>query len=100
MEVSFILVGVRPVALYYHTLQNMPAIATKLLLLLYFSQHISAPMGHLQVEYNINCLSKVPSFSPTTASRTKRRERGKYTPYIAIYIYIYIYQVRQPNFLF
>jgi hypothetical protein len=40
---------------------NMLAIATKLLLLLYFSQHVSAPTGHLQVEYNINCLFKVPS---------------------------------------
>jgi hypothetical protein len=39
----------------------MPAIATKLLLLLYFSQHVSAPTGHLQVKYNINFLSKVPS---------------------------------------
>jgi NifU-like protein involved in Fe-S cluster formation len=39
----------------------MPAIATKLLLLLYFSQHVSAPKGHLQVEYNINCLSEVQS---------------------------------------
>jgi hypothetical protein len=35
----------------------MPAVATKLLFLLYFSQHVSAP----QVQYNINCLSKVPS---------------------------------------
>jgi hypothetical protein len=43
------------------SLQNRPAIATKLLLLLYFSQHVSAPMGHLQVEYNINYLSKVTS---------------------------------------
>jgi hypothetical protein len=32
--------GVHPVALYYHTLQNMPAIATKSLLLLYFSQQL------------------------------------------------------------
>jgi hypothetical protein len=39
----------------------MPAIATKLLLLLYFSQHVSAPTSHLYVEYNMNCLSKVPS---------------------------------------
>jgi hypothetical protein len=46
----FILVGVHPVALYYHTLQKMPAIATKLLLLLYFSQHVLAPRGHLQME--------------------------------------------------
>jgi hypothetical protein len=38
----------------------MPAIATKLLLLLYFSR-LSAPTGHLQVEININCLSKVLS---------------------------------------
>jgi hypothetical protein len=42
------------------TLQNMPAIATKLLLLLYFSEHVLAPKGNPQVEYNINCLS-IPS---------------------------------------
>jgi hypothetical protein len=45
--------GVHHVASYYHTLQNVPAITTKLLLLLSFSQHVLAPMGHLQVEYNI-----------------------------------------------
>jgi hypothetical protein len=42
--------GVHPVALYHHTLQNMPAITTKLLLLLYFSQYSSAITGHLQVK--------------------------------------------------
>jgi hypothetical protein len=49
------------VLVIYHALQNMPAIATKLLFLLYFSQHVSALADHLQVEYNINNPSKVLS---------------------------------------
>jgi hypothetical protein len=34
-----------PIALYYHTLQNMPAVATKLILLLYFFIKCFGPCG-------------------------------------------------------
>jgi hypothetical protein len=44
-----------------HNLQNMSEIASKILLIFYifFFTNVSSPTGHLQVEYNINCPSKL-----------------------------------------